>query len=160
MRTTKQGTLYSNGSNALGAGGGGLGNSFLSGGACPVGGVVGNGGAGNCPFGCGGGGGGGVLLSAGVYSGGGGGGGGFSGGAGGDAGSGGGGGGSFLSSFLTPEITIDGGNTQYYGQVDINFVGAGAVPEPSTWAMMLLGFAGIGFAGYYRATIRRAAAAG
>jgi hypothetical protein len=23
-----------------------------------------------------------------------------------------------------------------------------AVPEPSTWAMMLLGFAGLGFAGY------------
>jgi uncharacterized membrane protein len=28
---------------------------------------------------------------------------------------------------------------------------AGAVPEPSTWAMMLLGFAGLGFAGYRRA---------
>jgi hypothetical protein len=26
--------------------------------------------------------------------------------------------------------------------------GAGAVPEPSIWAMMLLGFAGLGFAGY------------
>jgi PEP-CTERM motif len=26
--------------------------------------------------------------------------------------------------------------------------GGGAVPEPSTWAMMLLGFAGLGFAGY------------
>ena len=25
------------------------------------------------------------------------------------------------------------------------------VPEPSTWAMMLLGFAGLGFAGYRRA---------
>jgi hypothetical protein len=25
-----------------------------------------------------------------------------------------------------------------------------AVPEPSTWAMMLLGFAGLGFAGYHR----------
>jgi hypothetical protein len=24
----------------------------------------------------------------------------------------------------------------------------GFVPEPSTWAMMLLGFAGLGFAGY------------
>ncbi len=32
------------------------------------------------------------------------------------------------------------------------------VPEPSTWAMMLLGFAGLGFAGY-RASRRTAAAA-
>jgi hypothetical protein len=27
---------------------------------------------------------------------------------------------------------------------------AGAVPEPSTWAMMVLGFAGIGFMAYRR----------
>jgi hypothetical protein len=33
----------------------------------------------------------------------------------------------------------------------------GAVPEPSTWAMMLLGFAGLGYAGYRRA--RKASAA-
>jgi PEP-CTERM motif len=26
-----------------------------------------------------------------------------------------------------------------------------AVPEPSTWAMMLIGFAGVGYAGYRRA---------
>jgi hypothetical protein len=34
------------------------------------------------------------------------------------------------------------------------------VPEPSTWAMMLLGFAGLGFAGYRRAerTAQRLAA--
>jgi hypothetical protein len=31
------------------------------------------------------------------------------------------------------------------------------VPEPSTWAMMLLGFAGLGFAGYRRARELRAA---
>ena len=30
----------------------------------------------------------------------------------------------------------------------------GGVPEPSTWAMMLLGFAGLGFAAYRRATQR------
>ena len=29
------------------------------------------------------------------------------------------------------------------------------VPEPSTWAMMLLGFAGVGFAGYRRARAGR-----
>jgi hypothetical protein len=28
---------------------------------------------------------------------------------------------------------------------------SGAIPEPSTWAMILLGFAGIGFAGYRKA---------
>ncbi len=26
---------------------------------------------------------------------------------------------------------------------------AGAVPEPSTWAMLLMGFVGLGFAGFY-----------
>jgi hypothetical protein len=34
-----------------------------------------------------------------------------------------------------------------------------AVPEPSTWAMMLLGFASLGFAGYRRARTGRAALA-
>jgi PEP-CTERM motif len=33
------------------------------------------------------------------------------------------------------------------------------VPEPSTWAMMLLGFAGLGFAGYRRARMARPASA-
>jgi hypothetical protein len=37
-------------------------------------------------------------------------------------------------------------------------VGAGAIPEPSTWAMMLLGLAGLGFVGYRRAGRRRIAA--
>jgi hypothetical protein len=39
-----------------------------------------------------------------------------------------------------------------------DFVLGGAVPEPSTWAMMLVGFAGLGFAGY-RSTRRQAAVA-
>jgi hypothetical protein len=38
-------------------------------------------------------------------------------------------------------------------------VGGSAVPEPSTWAMMVLGFAGLGFAGYRRARPTRALAA-
>ncbi len=33
----------------------------------------------------------------------------------------------------------------------------GAVPELSTWAMMLLGFAGLGFAGYHQARKTRVA---
>jgi hypothetical protein len=33
-------------------------------------------------------------------------------------------------------------------------VGTAAVPEPSTWAMMLIGFAGLGFAGYRQARRR------
>ena len=33
---------------------------------------------------------------------------------------------------------------------------APVVPEPSTWAMMLMGFAGVGFFGYRRAKWRRA----
>jgi hypothetical protein len=34
-----------------------------------------------------------------------------------------------------------------------------AAPEPSTWAMMLLGFAGLGFAGYRKARKTATAAA-
>jgi phospholipase/lecithinase/hemolysin len=33
-----------------------------------------------------------------------------------------------------------------------------AVPEPSTWAMLLISFVGLGFAGYYRGARARAAA--
>lgn len=32
---------------------------------------------------------------------------------------------------------------------------AGGVPEPSTWAMLLIGFAGLGYAGYRRAAVNR-----
>ena len=34
--------------------------------------------------------------------------------------------------------------------LDVNTGGVAAVPEPSTWAMMILGFAGIGFTAYRR----------
>jgi hypothetical protein len=40
--------------------------------------------------------------------------------------------------------------------LDVTSTGS-AVPESSTWAMMLLGLAGLGFAGY-RASQKRAAA--
>ena len=36
------------------------------------------------------------------------------------------------------------------GGFGFDFAVGGAVPEPSTWAMMLLGFAGLGYAGYRR----------
>ena len=35
---------------------------------------------------------------------------------------------------------------------------AGAVPEPSTWAMMILGFAGVGYMTYRRRKIAALAA--
>ncbi len=45
----------------------------------------------------------------------------------------------------------NGGSTG--GSVTADYSGvAGGVPEPSTWALMLLGFAGLGFAGYRRKT--------
>jgi hypothetical protein len=44
------------------------------------------------------------------------------------------------------------GGTEYY--VAFGTVGlSSAVPEPSTWAMMLIGFAGLGFASYRRAKL-------
>jgi hypothetical protein len=39
---------------------------------------------------------------------------------------------------------------------EITSGGGGSVPEPSTWALMTLGFAGLGIAGYRRAKSRRA----
>jgi probable HAF family extracellular repeat protein len=38
---------------------------------------------------------------------------------------------------------------------DFGFLATPAVPEPSTWAMMLVGFAGLGLAGFRRATTCR-----
>jgi hypothetical protein len=38
-------------------------------------------------------------------------------------------------------------------------VSVSAVPEPSTWAMLLLGFAGLGFAGYRHTRMNRVASA-
>ena len=39
------------------------------------------------------------------------------------------------------------------------FVVGGVVPEPSTWAMMAIGFAGLGFAGYRKPRLNRGVAA-
>jgi hypothetical protein len=61
---------------------------------------------------------------------------------------------------FTEGLEIDG--LQVYGRGGPFYLGgvgglAPTVPEPSTWAMMLLGFAGLGFAGY-RARMRVKAA--
>lgn len=63
------------------------------------------------------------------------------------------------------EAGIDGaleGNSSTAGGGGGSFVwivsGPGIVPEPSTWAMTLLGFAGLGWAGWRRARARPAAA--
>ncbi len=80
---------------------------------------------------------------------GGGGGGGFSGGGGGSDNEGGGGGGSFLPATLVDRAILSGVNSGN-GYVVIDFVGS-AVPEPSTWAMMLAGFARLFYAGCRKA---------
>lgn len=52
----------------------------------------------------------------------------------------------------------DGGVTgAYTNQYDGSLVLAGNAPEPSTWAMLMLGFAGLGYAGF-RSSSRKAAA--
>jgi hypothetical protein len=58
-----------------------------------------------------------------------------------------------LFAFLDPSFTVDGPNSGAYSIFfSEGFAGAGVggVPEPSTWAMMLLGFAGVGFIAYRR----------
>jgi hypothetical protein len=122
---------------AAGYGGNGASVFFGFGGKFP------NGGAGGLSGGNGGfGGGGGGAL------GGGGGGSGFSGGGGGYAGSsGGGGGGSYLASLVTDQVLSAGVNSGN-GSISVDLLRT--VPEPSTWAMMAAGFAGLGFLAHMR----------
>ena len=54
-------------------------------------------------------------------------------------------------SFGTGGSYIDYYNGQYYPQnfsVSIHNSSSSAAPEPPTWAMMLVGFAGLGYAGF------------
>ena len=52
----------------------------------------------------------------------------------------------------TAESAVFGGSANQIGfdNITLGSAVAGGVPEPSTWAMMLLGFGGLGFAGYRR----------
>ena len=58
----------------------------------------------------------------------------------------------FSTSFVGQGPNGDGGCINcYFGEIALLSVpSVGAVPEPSTWAMMILGFAGIGFMAYRR----------
>jgi hypothetical protein len=59
-----------------------------------------------------------------------------------------------LGSFSGPGVDLTFGYnlvTDGPGGYGVDFAVGGAVPEPSTWAMMLIGFAGLGYAGYWRA---------
>jgi hypothetical protein len=49
-------------------------------------------------------------------------------------------------------VNVAGDNLAVGDQLilDVTAGSAPVVPEPSTWAMMLLGFAGLGFVGYRR----------
>ena len=65
-----------------------------------------------------------------------------------------------LGSDFGPDIDLTFGYTLVAdgsGGFGFDFAVGGAVPETSTWAMMLLGFAGLGYAGYRRAGAPRAA---
>jgi PEP-CTERM motif-containing protein len=58
----------------------------------------------------------------------------------------------FASTGATTDLTFRGNAGLLYiglDNVSVEFLTA-AVPEPSTWAMMLLGFAGVGFMAYRR----------
>ena len=55
------------------------------------------------------------------------------------------------------EVSTVGDGTNDVGSSFSFVLVSGAIPEPSTWAMMLLGFAGLGYAGYRKA--KQAAAA-
>ena len=59
-----------------------------------------------------------------------------------------------LTAYVDPQITVVGPNADLYSLYFSSGVGntVGDVPELSTWAMMLLGFAGLGFTAYRRAS--------
>jgi hypothetical protein len=65
------------------------------------------------------------------------------------SGGGAGGGGSYLARLFTDQVLTMGGASRGDGSISIDFLPP-AVPEPSTWAMMLAGFAGLGWLAHAR----------
>jgi hypothetical protein len=134
----------SGGQGSQGNGGGGGGGGFFGNGQDGVASGFGGGGGGNFAGGNGS-----VYFGGGRGGFGGGGGGGFSGGGGGGFsggaagyGVGGGGGGSFLTDAATDAVLQSGVNTgDGFASIELF---RGAVPEPSSWAMLITGFGGIG----------------
>jgi hypothetical protein len=60
--------------------------------------------------------------------------------------------------FLGGPLTNGAAVTDGINRLDYNFAGvSAAIPEPSTWGMLLLGFAGLGFAGKSRKVVSIAA---
>jgi hypothetical protein len=55
--------------------------------------------------------------------------------------------GSIGARILSVEIFVQSGDMKSFKQVDFSQFSS-SVPEPSTWGMVLLGFAGLGYAGY------------
>ena len=58
-----------------------------------------------------------------------------------------------------PQTNPIAGNWIQFGEGTVTLTGYYATPEPSTWAMMLLGFGGLGFAGYRKLKGARTASA-
>jgi hypothetical protein len=58
-----------------------------------------------------------------------------------------------FTTFSLPTNVIDSATFQFDAQITSsidNIIATPAVPEPSTWAMMILGFCGVGFMAYRR----------
>jgi hypothetical protein len=58
----------------------------------------------------------------------------------------------FITAFFSADVQGFQGNTGVVGADNLVHPpsGVGSVPEPSTWAMMILGFFGVGFMAYRR----------
>ena len=58
--------------------------------------------------------------------------------------------------FYTSEGAIEQEVPEFAPVLTVNFVEGRAVPEPSSWAMLLLGFAGLAYASWRRGSNTRA----